>query len=80
MSGWFQSKWVRGGQARTNPTRPGWYAAVPESCDRCVVKVYLTPNLLNVEVEGDNLSRDVYDFAWWYPLKSENDRLPSFNE
>lgn len=77
-TGWIQAKWLPGGARVNNPTKPGWYAAVPESCDRCVQKVFVDPDLLDVYVENDDLRHDVYDFVWWYPLKSQRDRLPQF--
>ncbi len=73
---WFRSYWNKG--AKIVPRVSGWYAAIPESCDRCIVRVHLEPNLLDVYVEGDELFRDVYDYGYWYKLKSPQDRLPDF--
>lgn len=68
---WFQSYWRRGGIRVGNPTRSGWYAAKPEDCSSCrVVKVFLYDDLLDVYVEGNENKYDVYDFNWWYPLKT----------
>lgn len=72
---WFKSYWTKGG-SRVNPTKSGWYAAVPEDCTRCIHRVFLAPDLLNVYVEGDDLNRDVYDFNWWYPLRNQHENLP----
>jgi hypothetical protein len=74
---WFRSYWIKGG-SRVNPTKAGWYAAIPEDCNRCIHKVLLSTDLLSVYVEGDDLNHDVYDFNWWYPLNNQNDRLPDF--
>lgn len=75
---WFHSIWTKGG-GRSNPVKPGWYAARPECCDT-TVKLFLSPDLLNCYVEGSDLNYDVYDFEWWYPLKGEHDRLPEFRK
>lgn len=76
---WFHSTWTKKG-GRVNPTKSGWYAAVPDDCDKCVTKVWLDGNLLDVYVEGNDLKYDVYDFEWWFPLKTPYDQLPKFRE
>ena len=75
---WFHAHWV--GNVRLNPTRSGWYAAIPEDCSTCgVTRVHIEENLLDVYVEGNALKYDVYDFEWWHPLKTPHDDLPNFD-
>lgn len=75
---WFRSYWKRG--AKIVPRESGWYAAIPENCSGCIVRVHLEPNLFDCKVEGDDLARDIYDYSHWYKLKSPYDRLPEFRE
>jgi hypothetical protein len=75
---WFQSYWTKKG-GYIIPRQPGWYAARPECCDM-TVKIFLYENLLDVYVEGNDNKYDVYDFKWWYPLKTQKDKLPEFRE
>lgn len=75
---WFHSKWNEKG-GRLNPNKPGWYAARPECCD-VTVKVFIYDDLLDVYVEGNENKYDVYDFNWWYPLRTPHDQLPEFRE
>jgi hypothetical protein len=74
---WFESYWTKKG-GYVVPRESGWYAAIPENCDSCIVRVHLEPNLYHCKAEGDDFVREVYDYRYWYKLKSPYDSLPNF--
>lgn len=78
-NGWIRSYWK--GHVKANlPRNSGWYAAVPESCDVCVLKVYIEENLFDCYAEGDEMKHDVYDYSHWYKIRSPHDSLPELPE
>lgn len=75
---WIHSIWTNRGVKSFYPRKSGWYAAKPEDCNSCYVKLYVTENLYDCIVLGDELYRNVEEYEWWYPLKSQYDNIPEF--